>query len=194
VTEEASIPPLAAKEPNVPLKKNGEKFALPRPFSQPFFDKINYGSLGPGSYSLVKLALGTVALPPSFRCLIKEPASFLKFERFRIPPGGASGSTFLARLATGLFPFWEYQADGSQPAVHGRLAVYSAATFSTFEQLRAHPGQTLIQMGLFIVGMFGNAVGRGFPVLDNLMLVRRAGAAVLLLALVACAWHGGRMR
>ena len=57
-------------------------------------------------------------------------------------------------------------------------------TFSTFEQLKAHPGQTLVQMGLFIVGMFGNAVGRGFPVLDNLMLVRRAGAVVLLLALV----------
>ena len=47
VTEEASIPPLAANEPNVPLKKNGGKFALPRPFAQPFFDKINYGSLGP---------------------------------------------------------------------------------------------------------------------------------------------------
>ena len=37
-------------------------------------------------------------------------------------------------------------------------------------------------MGLFIVGMFGNAVGRGFPVLDNLMLVRRAGTGVF----VAC--------
>ncbi len=69
-------------------------------------------------------------------------------------------------------------------------------TFSTFEQLRAHPWSTLLQMGSFIIGMFGNAVGRGFPVLDNLMLVRRAGATVLLLAFICllAAWRKGALR
>ena len=81
-------------------------------------------------------------------------------------------------------PAYAYGHDGVPP------------TFSTLEQLRAHPWSTLLQMGSFIIGMFGNAVGRGFPVLDNLMLVRRAGAAVLLLAFICllAAWRKGALR
>ena len=80
----------------------------------------------------------------------------------------------LGLLAVGLYfhgldqnsaaPAYAYGHEGTPP------------TLSTFQQLRERPAQTLLQMVLFIVGMFGNAVGRGFPVVDDLMLVRRAGA------------------
>ena len=100
----------------------------------------------------------------------------------------------LGLLAAGLY-FHGLDRNSAEPAyAYGHQGI--PPTFSTFEQLRAHPWPTLVQMGLFIVGMFGNAVGRGFPVLDNLMLVRRAGAVVLLLALVGlyAAWRNDALR
>ena len=44
--------------------------------------------------------------------------------------------------------------------------------------------------------MFGNSVGRGFPVSDNLVFSRICGAIVLILALigVAAAWWRGLFR
>jgi hypothetical protein len=101
---------------------------------------------------------------------------------------------FLGLFAVGLY-FLGLDRNAAHPAyAYGHQGI--PPTFSTFDQLRAQPGQTLIQMGLFIVGMFGNAVGRGFPVLDNLMLVRRAGGVVLLLALVGlcAAWRKDALR
>jgi hypothetical protein len=100
----------------------------------------------------------------------------------------------LGLLAAGLY-FHGLDRNSAEPAyAYGHQGI--PPTFSTFEQLRAHPWPTLVQMGLFIVGMFGNAVGRGFPVLDNLMLVRRAGTGVLLLALVGlyAAWRKDALR
>jgi hypothetical protein len=71
----------------------------------------------------------------------------------------------LGLLAAGLY-FHGLDRNSAEPAyAYGHQGI--PPTFSTFEQLRAHPWPTLVQMGLFIVGMFGNAVGRGFPVLDN---------------------------
>ena len=48
-------------------------------------------------------------------------------------------------------------------------------------------------MGLFILGMFGNSIARGFPVADNLVLIQICGAIVLTLALfgLAMAWRRG---
>ncbi len=106
----------------------------------------------------------------------------------------AVGWLALGLLAAGLY-FHGLNHNSADPAyAYGHQGV--PPTFSTLEQLRAHPGTTLSQMGLFVVGMFGNAIGRGFPVLDNLMLARRAGAVVLLLALVWAymAWKRGALR
>ena len=48
--------------------------------------------------------------------------------------------------------------NGAAPAdAYGHEGV--PPTFSTLEQLRTHTGSTLIQMGLFVAGMFGNAIG-----------------------------------
>jgi hypothetical protein len=86
----------------------------------------------------------------------------------------------LGLLAVGLY-FWGLENNSAQPAyAYGHKGV--PPTFDTFEQIRENPWPTLVHMGLFIAGMLGNAVGRGFPVLDNLMLVHRVGVAVLLLA------------
>ncbi len=102
--------------------------------------------------------------------------------------------TVLGLLAVGLY-FNGLDDNSAAPAyAYGHEGV--PPTFSTFQQLKEHPGQTLVKMGLFILGMFGNAVARGFPVLYNLMLVRRAGAVVLLLALAGlyAAWRKGVLR
>jgi hypothetical protein len=106
----------------------------------------------------------------------------------------AIGWSVLGLLAVALY-FHGLHHNAAAPAyAYGHQGV--PPTFSTLEQLRAHPWSTLLQMGSFIVGMFGNAVGRGFPVLDNLMLVRRAGAAVLLLAFIClfAAWGKGAFK
>jgi hypothetical protein len=100
----------------------------------------------------------------------------------------------LGLLASGLY-FWGLDHNSAAPAyAYGHQGV--PPTFTTFEQLRTDPWSTLLQMGLFVAGMFGNAVGRGFPVLDNLMLVHRAGVIVLLLAagVLFLAWRRDVLR
>ncbi len=100
----------------------------------------------------------------------------------------------LGLLAAALY-FWGLNHNSAVPAyAYGHQGV--PPTFSTFELLRTHTWSTLVQMGLFVAGMFGNAVGRGFPVLDNLMLVHRAGAVVLILAAVGLylAWRRGVLK
>ena len=68
-------------------------------------------------------------------------------------------------------------------------------TTNTFIELKAHPGATLRQMGLFVLAMFGNSISRGFSI-DNLLLSRRLGAATLMLAVLAllAAWRLGSFR
>ena len=48
-------------------------------------------------------------------------------------------------------------------------------------------------MGLFVLGMFGNSIARGFPVSNNLVFSQICGAIVLMLALIglAMAWRRG---
>jgi hypothetical protein len=106
----------------------------------------------------------------------------------------AAGWLLLGLLAVGLY-FNGLDHNSAPPTyAYGHPGVLP--TFTTFERLQAHPAATLAQMGLFITGMFGNAIARGFPVLDNLVLVRRAGAMLLLLALIFgyAAWRKGAFK
>ena len=62
---------------------------------------------------------------------------------------------------------------------------------STLRQLQEHPANTIFRMGLFVIGMFGNSIGRGFPVADNLVFSHICGAIVLMFALIGLASRGG---
>jgi hypothetical protein len=88
------------------------------------------------------------------------------------------------------FYFWglEHNAAISEYA-YGHDGV--PPTISTLRQLREHPANTIFQMGLFILGMFGNSIARGFPVSNNLVFSQICGAIVLMLALIglAMAWR-----
>ena len=48
-------------------------------------------------------------------------------------------------------------------------------TISTLRQLREHPASTIFRMGLFVLGMFGNSIARGFPVSNNLVFSQICG-------------------
>ena len=88
------------------------------------------------------------------------------------------------------FYFWglEHNAAISEYA-YGHDGV--PPTISTLRQLREHPANTIFRMGLFILGMFGNSIARGFPVSNNLVFSQICGAIVLILALIglAMAWR-----
>ena len=56
-------------------------------------------------------------------------------------------------------------------------------TMSTLHQLQEQPLQTSLHMGRFVIAMFGNAMGRGFPVADTLVFSYVCGAIVLALAI-----------
>ena len=66
-------------------------------------------------------------------------------------------------------------------------------TMSTLYQLHENPAQTTFRMGRFVIAMFGNAIGRGFPVANNLVFSYVCGAIVLLLAVIGLvvAWKRG---
>jgi hypothetical protein len=55
-------------------------------------------------------------------------------------------------------------------------------TLSTLQQLQEDPAGTIFRMGLFVLGMFGNSIARGFPVYNNLVFSQICGLIVLLLA------------
>jgi hypothetical protein len=88
------------------------------------------------------------------------------------------------------FYFWglEHNAAISEYA-YGHDGV--PPTISTLRQLREHPANTIFRMGLFVLGMFGNSIARGFPVSNNLVFSQICGAIVLMLALIglAMAWR-----
>ena len=90
------------------------------------------------------------------------------------------------------FYFWGLQHNAAMSEyAYGHDGV--PPTISTLRQLREHPANTIFRMGLFVLGMFGNSIARGFPVSDNLVFSQICGAIVLMLALVglAIAWRRG---
>ena len=118
-----------------------------------------------GNYSFVQGNLIWVATLP---VILFAPGILEERERRTFAVSWA----VLGLLALSLY-FLRLQFNSAEPAyAYGHQGV--APTFSTVELLREHPGQTLIQTGLFIVGMFGNAVARGFPVLHTRRRRRRA--------------------
>ena len=90
------------------------------------------------------------------------------------------------------FYFWglEHNSAASDYA-YGHEGV--PPTMSTLRELQEHPANTIFRMGLFILGMFGNSIARGFPVSNNLVFSQICGAIVLILALIglAMAWRRG---
>ena len=66
-------------------------------------------------------------------------------------------------------------------------------TLSTLRLLQEQPFSTISRMGLFMLGMFGNSIARGFPVSSNLAFSQICGLTVLVLAVIglAVAWRRG---
>jgi hypothetical protein len=102
----------------------------------------------------------------------------------------------IAWLATGALAvtlyFWGLeQNSAASEYAYGHDGI--PPTMSTLRLLQEQPANTILRMGRFILGMFGNAVARGLPVADNLLLSYISGAILLLLALVAVAvaWKRG---
>ena len=90
------------------------------------------------------------------------------------------------------FYFWGLEHNSAAPDyAYGHEGV--PPTMSTLREFQEHPSNTILRMGLFIIGMFGNSIARGFPVADNLAFSEIFGAIVLFLALVglAMAWRRG---
>jgi hypothetical protein len=56
-------------------------------------------------------------------------------------------------------------------------------TLSTLRLLQEQPFNTISRMGLFMLGMFGNSIARGFPVSSNLVFSQICGSIVLICAL-----------
>ena len=79
------------------------------------------------------------------------------------------------------FYFWGLEHNSAAPDyAYGHEGV--PPTMSTLRELHEHPANTVLRMGLFILGMFGNSIARGFPVADNLVFTQICGAIVLTLA------------
>ncbi|MGB9277523.1 MAG: hypothetical protein WCC08_20070, partial [Terrimicrobiaceae bacterium] len=90
------------------------------------------------------------------------------------------------------FYFWGLEHNSAAPDyAYGHEGV--PPTMSTLREFHEHPANTVLRMGLFILGMFGNSIARGFPVADNLVFTQICGAIVLTLALLglAMAWRRG---
>jgi hypothetical protein len=88
--------------------------------------------------------------------------------------------------------FWGLEHNSAAPDyAYGHEGV--PPTISTLRQLQEGPAQTLLRMGRFILAMFGNSIGRGFPVANNLVFSVICGAVVLMLAVtgLAVAWRRG---
>jgi hypothetical protein len=113
-----------------------------------------------------------------------------------ILPAGARRNFAIAWAVVGVAAVARYFLGLEQNAAapdyaYGHIGV--PPTLSTLQQLRDDPVSTLSRMGRFILGMFGNAISRGFPVADNLLLAQSFGAVVLLLAVagLGAAWRRG---
>jgi hypothetical protein len=90
------------------------------------------------------------------------------------------------------FYFWGLEHNSAAPDyAYGHEGV--PPTISTLRELGERPVDTILRMGLFILGVFGNSIGRGFPVADNLVFSQICGAIALILAVVglSMAWRRG---
>ena len=97
----------------------------------------------------------------------------------------------LGALAVTLY-FWGLEHNSAAPDyAYGHKGV--PPTTSTLRLLRERPANTIFRMDLFILGMFGNSVARGFPVTSNLAFSQICGSIVLIVAAIGLtvAWRRG---
>jgi hypothetical protein len=97
----------------------------------------------------------------------------------------------LGALAVALY-FWGLQRNSAAPDyAYGHKGI--PPTMSTLRLLHEQPANTIFRMGLFILGMFGNSVSRGFPVPSNLVFSQICGSLVLVMAAIGLvvAWRRG---
>ena len=130
---------------------------------------------------------GNLIWPAALPIILFAPDILRKGERAKFAIAWAALGTVMVT-----FYFWglEHNTAISEYA-YGHDGV--PPTVSTLRELREHPANTILRMGLFILGMFGNSIARGFPVSNNLVFSQICGAIVLILALIglAMAWRRG---
>ncbi len=137
-----------------------------------------------GNYSFVQ---GNLIWPAVLPVILFAPEVLAKSARRNF----ALGWILVGAIAVTLY-FWGLQHNSAIPDyAYGHEGV--PPTMSTLHLLREHPIQTLSRMGRFVLGMFGNSVGRGFPVADELIFTYICGTIVLILAGIglAVAWKRG---
>ena len=135
-----------------------------------------------GNYSFVH---GNLIWPAALPMILFAPGILTKAARRNFAIAWvALGALALALYFRGLehnaaAPDYAYGHEGVPP------------TMSTLRQLQAHPADTIFRMGLFMLGMFGNSIARGFPVSSNLVFIRICGSIVLILAVIGLvvAWR-----
>jgi hypothetical protein len=137
-----------------------------------------------GNYSFVQ---GNLIWPATLLVILFAPEIIREGIRRKF----AIAWSVLGALAVTLY-FWGLEHNSALPDyAYGHEGV--PPTMSTLHQLQEHPGNTVLRMGRFILGMFGNSIARGFPVSNNLVFSYICGAIVLFLALIglSVAWRRG---
>ena len=126
-----------------------------------------------GNYSFVQ---GNLIWPAVLPVILFAPDILAKGARRNF----AIAWVVLGALAVTLY-FWGLEHNSAAPDyAYGHKGV--PPTMSTLHLLHEHPANTIFRMGLFILGMFGNSIARGFPVSSNLVFSQICGAIVLILA------------
>lgn len=116
---------------------------------------------------------GLLLWPVLLAVVLRDPRTAPRERRI------AGAGWALSGLAAGLLyahGLWHNSADPSYAYLHHGVP----PTSSTLALLRADPLGTLGKMGQFALAMFGNALGRGFPVPSNLRLAIALGALLLV--------------
>jgi hypothetical protein len=128
-----------------------------------------------GNYSFVQ---GNLIWPAVLPVIVFAPGIFAKEARKNF----AIAWLLLGALAVTLY-FRGLEHNSAAPDyAYGHEGV--PPTMSTLHQLQEHPLETTFRMGRFVIAMFGNAIGRGFPVANNLVFSSLCGAIVLLFAVI----------
>ena len=147
-----------------------------------------YSDLGTGARHALALLAAWAAtwsfiqgllLWPVLVAVVLRDARYGSTRERRIAGAGWAFSGLLAGFLY-LHGLWQNSADPSYAYLHEGVP----PTSSTLALLRADPLGTLGKMGQFALAMFGNALGRGFPVESNLRFAMAVGL-VLLVAGVA---------
>ena len=137
-----------------------------------------------GNFSFVQ---GNLIWPAVLPLILFAPGILAKGARRNF----AVAWVFLGALAVTLY-FWGLERNSAAPEyAYGHKGI--PPTMSTLHLLREHPANTISRMGLFILGMFGNSVSRGFPVSSNLIFSQICGSIVLIVAAIGLvvAWRRG---